>query len=120
MGTSVVGVGQEDPTKLSPGSSDLEKPDRLTEKQLKEVSVAVDIFGMETVSDGTGGRRANMRMVPCIISYSWTQMLGRMGIRLTIQCSNWLSHPRTLLKTSYCILVDKYSYFTGESYSQLL
>ena len=75
VGTSVVGVGQEDPTKLSPGSSNLEKPDRLTEKQLKEVSVAVDIFGMETVSCETGGRRANLGMVPtslCIISYSWT------------------------------------------------
>ena len=53
---SVVGVRQDDPPKHSPGSSDLDKPDRLTEKQLKEVSVAVDIFGMETVSDKTGAR----------------------------------------------------------------
>ena len=68
MGTSEVGVGQEDPTKLSPGSSNLEKPDRLTEKQLKEVSVAVDIFGMETVSYETGGRRANLGMVPTGLS----------------------------------------------------
>ena len=74
VGTSEVGVGQEDPTKLSPGSSNLEKPDRLTEKQLKEVSVAVDIFGMETVSCETGGRRANLGMVPtslCIISWTY-------------------------------------------------
>ena len=78
VGTSVVGVGQEDPTKLSPGSSNLEKPDRLTEKQLKEVSVAVDIFGMETVSYETGGRIANLGTIPtflCIISYSWTYAL---------------------------------------------
>ena len=90
MGTNEVGVGQEDPTKLSPGSSNMEKPDRLTEKQLKEVSVAVDIFGMETVSYETGGRRANLGMVPT--------------------CLN----PRALLKTSYYILVNKYTYFTGE------
>ena len=82
VGTSEVGVGQEDPTKLSPGSSNLEKPDRLTEKQLKEVSVAVDIFGMETVSYETGDRRANLGMVPTCLS------------------------PRALLKTSYYILVN--------------
>ena len=78
VGTSVVDVGQEDPTKLSPGSSNLEKPDRLTEKQLKEVSVAVDIFGMETVSCKTGGKRVNLGMMPtslCIISYSRTYAL---------------------------------------------
>ena len=86
VGTSVVGVGQEDPTKLSPDSSNLEKPDRLTEKQLKEVSVAVDIFGMETVSCKTGGRRANLGMVStplCILHLIHGLMLGRMGIRLT-------------------------------------
>ena len=47
----LVGVDQEDPTRSSPGSTDPDKPEPLTEKQLKEVPVAVDVFGMETVSD---------------------------------------------------------------------
>ena len=46
----MVGVDQEGPSS-SPGSTDPDKPEPLTEKQLKEVPVAVDVFGMETVSD---------------------------------------------------------------------
>ena len=118
VGTSVVGVGQEDPTKLSPDSSNLEKPDRLTEKQLKEVSVAVDIFGMETVSCKTGGRRANLGMVPtplCIISYSWTHAWENENQAYMYNTMGYCClSPRALLNASYCILVNKYTYFTGE------